>query len=277
MEDFTSPSVKYMLKEISDTAPITREEEYALFFEYDHERTTEARKSKIRSTIIMANMRFALKICLNYKHHPNVHMADLIGEAKIGLLNAFNRFDYRTDNKFISYAVWHIKARISKFLEENNLIRLPSHQKVKLNKERKEKDVNDFDDDTLYLHIIEQGPISLDMPLNDEDSTELNDVIADTRVESDERIRLREKLKKEIKEILPSILDTEECIVISKLFGINSPDDYTYGLRETSNVIGKSHERVRQVRDKAIRKLRKHVPIQDLKDLMIDYAQEFKD
>lgn len=275
--DFGDPSIKHMLRSIAKTSPISREDEHALFAEYSNARTTRSRKYQIRQKIIESNMRFVLQSCLQYKNYRGVDFQDLVSEGKLGLFVAFEKFNYLTNNKFISYAVWYIKSHISKYLEENDLIRLPSHQKVKLNYARKHLDIDEFDDELLYLHQISQSHTSFDSPISSDDESVFGDIIPDTNNDTPELQRLHDRLKSEINLLLPTILDSEECIVISSLYGIGSDCNLTNGLRETSDIIGKSHERVRQVRDNAIRKLRKSTGVSGLNDLLRDFVCESRE
>ena len=104
---------KLMFKEITSTTPLTREQEVAMFKEC---RTcSPARKKIIRGVIVNANLRFALKSCLIYKNVPGVNIADMMTEAKIGLLDAFDKYNPDSGIKFISWAVWQIRHRIPKY------------------------------------------------------------------------------------------------------------------------------------------------------------------
>jgi RNA polymerase primary sigma factor len=275
--DFGRPSLKLMMREIANTTPITRVEEYNLFREY---RTAGInRKRVIQSKIISCNMRFVLKACLPYKNYPRVDLAEIVGEGKIGLLIAFDKFDYQTNNKFISYAVWHIRSRVSKYMEENDLIRLPSHQKVKLNSARKLKNsLNDdgteyeYDDEIAYLDTISQTHTSLERRIYDDSDVTLGDTLTDDTVEASDKLWTAHKLKSSLRDVLPTILTKDEYIVIKSLFGMDSGT--CSGLRETANIIGKSHERVRQIRDRALGKLRKSISVHDLFELLREHGQE---
>ena len=243
---------KLMFKEITSTTPISREEEHVLLMEA--KTANPARRSKIRNVIINANLRFALKACLNYKNVPNVSIADMMSEAKIGLLAAFEKYDPEMGIKFISFAVWQIRHRFSKYFDGIDMIRIPTHRKTELNKARKEGDVADFDEYIAFLHAMTQTPLSIDMPAGDDGECTLADVLVDTQTKNFEKEVYRDNIKAVVNEALDDNLTEEEKAVIKSLFGYGYSD---CGLKETAVAIGKSHERVRQLRDNAMIKLRK--------------------
>lgn len=256
---------KLMLQEISKTKVISREEEQVLFKEY--ETASPDMKQIIKTKLVQANLRFVLKIALQYKAKMSVNVNEVMTEGKIGLLNAVDLFDWRKGNKFISFAVWQIRCRISKYLEERDLIRLPAHQRVKLNKARKEMDSEDFDEEIQYLHQIAQSHSSLDSPVG-EDDTVLGDLVKDEDAEDAEKSCLLMNISNVTSDILETVLSNDEYKVITRLFGLCGYEQIT--LRETKELIGKSHERVRQLRDRALKKLAKHRDIREFRYALDD-------
>lgn len=251
---------KLMLHEVSKTKVMSREEEQFLFREY--EKSDAAKKQIIKSKLVQANLRFVLKIALKYKGMMSVDVNEIMTEGKIGLLNAVDLFDWRKGNKFISFAVWQIRCKISKYLEERDLIRLPAHQRVKLNRARKENDVDDFNDEIQYLHRIAQTHTSLDAPVG-EDDTVLGDLVKDENADDAEKKSLRLNISNITSDVLETVLSDDEYKVITRLFGLCGYEQIT--LRETKELIGKSHERVRQLRDRALKKLSKHRDIKEFR------------
>ena len=261
----TNYVTKLMLQEVSKTKVMSREEEQFLFKEY--EKADEQRKQIIKSKLVQANLRFVLKIALKYKGMMSVDVNEIMTEGKIGLLNAVDLFEWRKGHKFISFAVWQIRCKISKYLEERDLIRLPAHQRVKLNRARKEKDIDDFDDEIQYLHRIAQLHTSLDSPVG-EDDTMLGDLVKDENAEDAEKSSLRSNISNITSDVLETILSDDEYKVITRLFGLCGYEQIT--LRETKELIGKSHERVRQLRDRALKKLSKHSDIKEFRYILGD-------
>lgn len=242
-----------MLNGIRKTHPLNKKDEKAYFTEYL--KTNEIRKQEIKKIIIESNFRFVLDVALKYKYVPGVNIQELFSEGKIGLLIAFDKFDKKSNLKFISYAVWWIRSRITKYLEQSDLIRLPTHQKKKLMDERKTKHSSEFGKDVYYLHELTMKHISLDDTLKDMNMP-VSDVIKDDNSENVEKTRINKKMTKKLMEFLENVLKDEEILVISNLYGIGT--DNPLPLRDVKDIIGKSHERVRQIRDNALRTLRKN-------------------
>lgn len=255
---------KLMYKEITSTKPLTRELETLLFKEY--EKATENRRKAIRSTIINANLRFALKSCLLYKNVPNVSMSDMMSEAKIGLISAFDSYDYNSGIKFISYAVWQIRHRFSKYFDGIDLIRIPTHQKTQLNKKRKIMAVDEFDDITAYFNTITQSPISLDTSLvEDESDCKLSDILVDENAYNPENETVKSICKKHINESILRNLTDEEAIVIKHIYGLESNISQN---DNGSHILSRSQERIRQIRNKALAKLANDDKIRNAKKML---------
>lgn len=255
---------RMMFKEITSTTPLTREQEVALFNEYKI--TTPARKKAIRAVIVNANLRFALKSCLLYKNVPNVNLADLMTEAKIGLLTAFDTYDYESGTKFISWAVWQIRHRFSKYFDGIDLIRIPTHQKTKLTKARKEMDSDKFSGDTLFFHTITQTPVSLDMQCGDEDADcRLHEILVDEHAENPENEIYKKSVNNDLQSIIDSSLTPDEATIIKTIYGFSVSGN---GLADAACAVNRSHERVRQLRDKALSKLSKLDSIKDCLDIV---------
>lgn len=262
---------RLMFKEITSTKPLPREEEEALFKEY--KKANHRRREIIRTKIITANLRFALKSCLLYAEVPKVNIADMMTEAKIGLLTAFNLYDPDCGVKFISYAVWQIRHRFSKYFDGIDMIRIPTHQKTKLNKKRKEMDVEQFDDSTSFFHNITQTAVSLDTPCNeDESDCKLSDVLEDHNVDNSESRIYRNMAQRDLLSIIENTLSHDEATVIKSIYGVGT-ECGRGALSDASYAIKKSHERVRQIRDRALAKLSKQEQIKDLKNILITVGE----
>lgn len=260
------PLIEFIIKDIAQFKPITRQEEKELFFEYQSESTSQKRKEVIKVRLINVNMRFVLNYALNYKQFP-IHLSDIISAGKMGLMEAIEKFDLDRNKKFISFAVWNIKSNVSKLLEETDLIKLPSYQKVKLNKEKKTKDFSDFDESTRQLLELTQTKLSYDSPVSSNSDLKISEVIADFREEDQEQRHVRENNSEWLDMELQSKLKSDEYRVICLLYGLKTR--MPMGLRETGFVLGKSHERVRQLRDASLRKLRRSINITHLSKLII--------
>jgi RNA polymerase primary sigma factor len=256
--------MKLLLKEISSHSLLTKEEEQCLFKIY--EKTDEKEKQKIRARIVNANMRFVLKVALSYRNIPGADVLEIVSEGKIGLLNAIELFKWETNNKFISFAVWHIRAKVSKYLESTDLIRIPAQKKLRLNKMKKERLLDEFDDDTYNLYQITSQMTSLETPVGDHEFT-ISDVLADEAIGDFDEGMVKIQISNILEEIFGDVLNNEEITVLQCLYGIGRDE---IGLKETKDIVGKSHERVRQIRDRAFQKLRRNNLMQELRTLIYE-------
>ncbi len=253
------------LKEIGETSLITSEEEITLarrIKEGDEEALEELTK---------ANLRFVVSVAKQYQNQ-GLSLADLINEGNIGLIKAAKRFDETRGFKFISYAVWWIRQAILQALaEQSRIVRLPLNRvgalhrigKISSNLEQ------EFGREPMTEEIaarLEMSPeevsetlkisnnhLSLDAPFNEGEDSNLLDVLKDELQPSPDRDLLGESLKIEIEKALGTLTEREAEVIIL-YFGINRTKPMT--LEEIGNRFNLTRERVRQIKEKAIRRLR---------------------
>jgi RNA polymerase primary sigma factor len=181
-------------------------------------------------------------------------LADLISEGNIGLIKSASRFDPSSGLKFISYAVWWIKQSMMAALNEHSrTIRIPSN----LIQETQKSKRNDFSYDDPSNNVAEvmySLPYCVDLNREiNEDGDELIDIIRDPNEQSPEEIfRSSDEIRKRVSAIL-SVLDEREKTIIEKYFGLNGIESNLDDLGEEFNC---TKERIRQLKDKAIKKLR---------------------
>ena len=264
----TNNITKLMLQDVAKTKVMTTDEEKSLFIEYNST-TDSVRKEQIKSQIIQSNLRFVLKVAIYYNRITGVDLNDLMNEGTLGLFNAFRKFDHTKNIKFISLAVWDIRGMISKFLEENDLVRVPAHLKMELNKLRKGINKGNIEEVDFNMEILleqNSSPLSFDKKIGsgDDDFT-LGDTLEDTSCENQEKKYYKNFINTELRNTIKTILTEEEKIVIEAMFGLNQ---YEYSINETEVLIGKSKERVRQIRDRALGKMKKHMDLANLHALM---------
>ena len=210
--------------------------------------------------LVTANLRFVIAIAKDYQNQ-GVPLADLISEGNCGLIIAAKRFDYTKGDRFISYAVWWVKQAILQSLNDNSrTVRLPANMINKMSKVKKE--IEKFErenhrqpsyDEVEYLHIPKCS--SLNSPINEE-GDELGSMLSDDIFGSpdeghDEDDTLKHHLEKAM-----STLSLREKDIINCYFGI-------FGEKMTLESIGDEHdltkERIRQIKEAAIRKIRNNV------------------
>lgn len=213
---------------------------------------------KALSDLVNANLRFVIKIAKEYQNQ-GVPVADLISEGNYGLITAAKKFDHTKGFRFISYAIWWIKQSILQCLNDNSrTVRLPGNVISKLSKLRKE--IEHFEKEHQRLpfesevdHIDIPKCTSLNITIND-DGDELLNIIEDNTFSKPDQFDDEELyLKKREMERALSGLSSREIFIINCYFGIN-------GEPMTLEMIGEevelTKERVRQIKESAIRKVR---------------------
>jgi len=210
--------------------------------------------------LVTANLRFVIAVAKDYQNQ-GVPLADLISEGNYGLITAAKRFDYTKGYRFISYAVWWVKQAILQSLNDNSrTVRLPANMINKMSKIKKEIDKFEKEnqrqptyDEVEYLHIPRCS--SLSAPINDE-GDELGSMISDDIFGSPDEGHDEEDTLKHHLEQAMSTLSLREKDIINCYFGI-------FGEKMTLESIGDEHdltkERIRQIKEAAIRKIRNNV------------------
>ena len=272
-------SVQLMFNEIAKSQPLP-DKEIRAYFRLMNESTCDNVIQQIKSKIINANLRFILSYTLAYQSSFNkVSMVDIYSEAKLGLIEAINAYNYKEAAKFMSFAVWHIRKNVSSLLRDSDMIKLSANQKnamtTALKNAKSEECIDEFMsksyENATYMSIM-RGTASLDAPLDDSNTGNLGELTEDTSLESIENKYKLMKVREKIESIFNSELTKEERNVISCLLGLQDGEEQT--LRTVGHNIKKSHERVRQVRDKAFIKLRKSFDSELLSDIFseVDFS-----
>ncbi|MYA78838.1 MAG: RNA polymerase sigma factor RpoD/SigA [Gemmatimonadetes bacterium] len=262
-------SLDLYLKEIGDTELLTPEDEE------DLARRIRDGDEKALETMIHANLRFVVVVAKQYQNQ-GLALSDLISEGNIGLMKAARRFDEKKGFKFISYAVWWIRQAILHALaEQARLIRLPVNKIEELRRiERSIKkreaemaqageasgDGVDEGEERSYgkgrhpaLPEWASTPLSLDAPVGDQDAYTLMDRLRDQDSKMPDDALQEELLRTEVRRAVSNLTD-RESEVLNLYFGLNS--DRAYTLEEIGVRFGLTRERIRQIKQKAINKLR---------------------
>ena len=259
-----SASLDKYLQEIGKEEMISAEEEVELAQRIKHG------DQKALERLTKANLRFVVSVAKQYQNQ-GLSLPDLINEGNLGLLKAAERFDETRGFKFISYAVWWIRQSILQAIsEQSRIVRLPLNQVGSVNKINRE--ISKFEQlnerrpsvDEIAAHIdlpedkideamnINGRHVSVDAPFSDSDDSSLLDVLVNEDTPNTDVGLLAESLKSEIQAAL-SVLNERERNVIECSYGINCTE---LTLEEIGDKFGLSRERVRQIKEKAIRKLR---------------------
>jgi len=218
-----------------------------------------------------ANLRFVVSVAKQYQNQ-GLSLPDLINEGNLGLIKAAEKFDETRGFKFISYAVWWIRQSILQALaEQSRIVRLPLNQVGSLNKinkafskfeqenERRPSpeelaEVLDIPVDKIADTMKVSGRhISVDAPFVEGEDNSLLDVMINDDAPNADRALINESLSKEIERVLIFTLSDRERDIVKKFFGLGIPE---MTLEEIGDEFGLTRERVRQIKEKAIRKLR---------------------
>lgn len=230
-----------------EEAQLSREEEFELF------EKIQSGSIQARNRLVSANLAFVRKVVQQFKGSSIPH-EDLVSEGALGLLRAAESFDPTRGVKFISYAVWWIKAFITRAInEKGTLIRLPANQNYKIRKAIREYDHEEkLADEVQTLLNIGEGHVSLDKPLDDGSST-MSTFLADEKSISPEDNIDFEKMGMFTEKLLSKIPE-RESYVIKELFGIDKM--VALSAQEIAYEMGISKERVRQLRDQGLNRIR---------------------
>lgn len=224
-----------------------------------------------QETLIRCNLRLVVSIAKRYIGH-GLSLLDLIQEGNLGLTRGIEKFDYKMGFKLSTYVTWWIRQAVSRALaDQSKTIRIPVHMVEtinRLNKEKKKltselgyepsikqiaKGMKMTEEKVEEVMQIAMDPISLDKPVGDEDDSIVADFIADQNVISPETNAERVMLKEKIQGLLSGLKERERKVLILR-FGID--DDHPRTLEEVGKELKVTRERIRQIEDKALRKLK---------------------
>ena len=224
---------------------------------------------RARQRLIEANLRFVITVANQYRQH-NMELADLISEGNIGLIKAAERFDDTRGFKFVSYAVWWIRQSIQQAIsEQEQIIRMPLNQQglqqmynLLLNEtmqtEQRRPTAEEFAafagidikkaEDTLNGFL---ATVSMDAPIRKDADMTIGDNLSSGN-RSDQMME-RESMKNDLHKLLLLSLTKKEHAIISRIYGLNGQEET---LADVGLDMGLSRERVRQIKEKALRKIR---------------------
>ena len=259
-----STSLEKYLQEIGHEERVTVEEEAELA-----RRIREGDRAALEK-LTRANLRFVVSVAKQYQNQ-GLSLPDLINEGNLGLIKAAEKFDETRGFKFISYAVWWIRQSILQAIaEQSRIVRLPLNQVGSVNKINKA--LNKFEQENERRPSVEEiadevglpqdkiadamkvsgRHVSVDAPFVEGEDNGLLDVIANEDSPMADKTLVAESLRKEVERVLGT-LNERERNVIEAFFGINQPE---MTLEEIGVKYGLTRERVRQIKEKAIRRLR---------------------
>jgi len=232
------------------------------------------------NTLVKANLRFVVSVSRNYQNQ-GMSLVDLINEGNLGLIKAAKRFDENKNFKFISYAVWWIRQGILQGLADHSrIVKVPLNRvatihkvgKARINLEQKYRRIPNAQELARELGIKENdvtdsikigsNHTSLDAPLTEDSSGSLIDILQDTSEEKTDEHAMRTSQTRVINKMF-GVLNEREKEVVRLYYGIDEDSNYT--LTEIGSRLRITRERVRQIKDCALKKLKKSRKIKELK------------
>ena len=242
--------IQIYLKDIRKLKVMTPDREKILAERIASSDCTEREKEQIQKEMLEGNLRFVITVAKQYQNQ-GIDLSDLIAEGNFGLMKAIKNFDWTKNNRFISYAVWWIKQSILQSLNDNSrTIRLPVNVVQDMYKEKKENEKTNKDLSDKFATLPKM--IDLDMHIN-EDGDTLIDIIKNDNVDApDEIFSTKELLKEKMMNIM-SVLDKRERAIVEDYYGITGTPRT---LEDIGSDFSLTKERVRQIKEKALRKLR---------------------
>ncbi len=265
LTDRSLPSLEKYLQDVKKYDLVTVDEEIDL--------ATKIQKGdrEALEKLVKANLRFVVSVAKQYQNQ-GLTLSDLINEGNIGLIEAATRFDATRGFKFISYAVWWIRQSIMQAISNNTrMIRLPVNKLSELNKiknatthlqQELEREPT-FEEIATKLSLSERdieqslgnkvNVVSADAPINDDDGS-IMDLLNNDESEMPDMSMHRNSLKVEIERAL-ALLDPRDADIIRMYYGLNGEMPYT--LSEIGEEFGLTRERVRQIKEASIAKMRK--------------------
>jgi RNA polymerase primary sigma factor len=259
-----TPSLDKYLQEIGRVDLISPEEEVILA------RRIKAGEIEALKKLVKANLRFVVSVAKQYQNQ-GMSLPDLINEGNLGLMKAAQRFDETRGFKFISYAVWWIRQAILQALaEQARIVRLPVNKIGSINRinrafARLEQEFEREPTSQEIADILEMIPedvkealktngrtVSMDAPISAEEDNNMYDLIQSPDTPSPDKNLINESLAYEIERAL-STLSLRESKVLKLYFGLGMKHPYT--LEEIGEELGLTRERVRQIKEKAIKRI----------------------
>ena len=225
-----------------------------------------------KEKLVTANLRFVVSVAKQYQHQ-GVPLSDLINEGNLGLITAADKFDETRGFKFISYAIWWIRQSILQSIAEySSIVRRPQSQiaisnKIKnatnefIQKNQRYPSAEELSDIiSLEIDKIEKAiqaeahVASIDAPITEDEGTTMADMISSSSEYASDRKVDYDSMCNDLMQVLTSILNERERIIVIQSFGIGCPER---GLDAIGNDLGLTRERVRQIRERGLDKVRK--------------------
>lgn len=242
--------IQHYLKDIRRIKVMTPEREKELAVKMKSDDTPKREREKIESELLVGNLRFVITVAKQYQNQ-GLDLSDLIAEGNLGLMKAIKNFDWYKDLRFISYAVWWVKQSIIQSLNDNaRTIRLPVNVVQDLHKAKKKIAITGKELELKFSLL--PSIIDLDMTINDEGDTLVDMIANPNALAPDAGFNTKDMLKNKLISLL-NVLDEREKVIIEDYFGLSGTPRT---LEDIGGDFGLTKERVRQIKERALRRLR---------------------
>jgi RNA polymerase primary sigma factor len=248
--------IYHYIKDIRKIKVITHERQSEIFEKLKNKDITKKERDILLSELVIGNLRFVISVAKSFQNN-GLDLIDLISEGNIGMIKAAERFDPSSGNKFISYAVWWVRQSIMAALNDySRTIRLPSNIVQENQKKRKNGQLTFENENTTEVDL--NGGVELPYcvnlfdNINDEGDQLLDTIINEDADNPEDILNTKDEIKRKVSMML-SILDDREKIIIEKSYGLNGIE---VNLEDLGDEFGCTKERIRQLRDRALKKLR---------------------
>ena len=242
--------IQHYLKDIRRIKVMTPDREKELAVKMKSDDTPKREREKIESELLVGNLRFVITVAKQYQNQ-GLDLSDLIAEGNLGLMKAIKNFDWNKDLRFISYAVWWVKQSIIQSLNDNaRTIRLPVNVVQDLHKAKKEIAITGKELELKFSSL--PSMIDLDMTINDEGDTLVDMIANPNALAPDAGFNTKDMLKNKLISLL-NVLDEREKVIIEDYFGLSGTPRT---LEDIGGDFGLTKERVRQIKERALRRLR---------------------
>jgi len=258
-------TVRMYLREIGKFPLLTSQEEVVLA------KRIVAGDMRAKHKLVNSNLRLVVSIAKKYTGRGMLFL-DLVQEGNLGLIRAVEKFDHRKGYKFSTYATWWIRQAITRAIaDQARTIRIPVHMVETINRLRKtsrqllqklgrkptDKEIAKKSrisvEKVREIIKVSQVPLSLEMPIGDEDSSRLGDFVEDGSVQAPDEIVMQGLLHEDLENVMNTLTEREKT-VLKLRFGIE--DGHNRTLEEVGKVFNVTRERIRQIEAKALRKLK---------------------
>ena len=270
-------TVRMYLREIGRHPLLSGEEEVVLA------KRVKRGEMKAKHKLVNSNLRLVVSIAKKYTGRGMLFL-DLVQEGNLGLIRAVEKFDHRKGYKFSTYATWWIRQAITRAIaDQARTIRIPVHMVETINRLRKvsrqllqklgrkptEKEIARRSrmsvEKVREIIKVSQVPLSLEMPVGDEESSRLGDFVEDAGVQAPEEVVTQGLLRDDLEEVMKA-LTARERMVLKMRFGLD--DGHPRTLEEVGREFRVTRERIRQIEAKALRKLKHPTRARKLKEYL---------